>query len=285
MLIVVEKQNAGFLGLILVERDWPIRAAERRCPLALSFIMAQHTPPRPDEHINMELEDSAIDDTGAQSAAAAAAAALVALPQAAAAAAADGGQHQPYSERCPRLSRLQRVLIDAPVCAAHCCVDAPLVCAGPVARVDSAGKQVCQRGCGRRVSRIPHHRADGPGRSCHPKCAPKAAAASAAAPFSDAAPPAAPKRSHKRARSDPGEPSSERTPSPPRVRPSTRRVTPPAPAQASKKQRTTRQDERIMRLLEETHARRMAAETAAAAVAAGTLAVAGGAAYSCGASQ
>ena len=39
-----------------------------------------------------------------------------------------------------------------------------------------------------------------------------------------------------------------------------------------------------MRLLEETHARRMAAETAAA-VAAGTLAVAGGAAYSRGASQ
>lgn len=92
MLIVVEKQNAGFLGLILVEWDWPIRTAGRHCPLAFSFIMAQHTPPHPDEHINMELEDSAIDDTGAQSAAAAAAAALVALPQAAAAAAADAGQ-------------------------------------------------------------------------------------------------------------------------------------------------------------------------------------------------
>jgi len=56
--------------------------------------MAQHTPPQPDEHISMELEDSAIDDTGAQSAAAAAAAALVALPQAAAAAAADAGESQ-----------------------------------------------------------------------------------------------------------------------------------------------------------------------------------------------
>ena len=40
----------------------------------------------------MELEDSAIDDMGAQSAAAAAAAALVALPQAAATATADAGQ-------------------------------------------------------------------------------------------------------------------------------------------------------------------------------------------------
>jgi len=46
-----------------------------------------------------------------------------------------------------------------------------------------------------------------------------------------------------------------------------------------------------MRLLDETHARRMAAETAATAAAAaaaataGTLAVAGGAAYSRGASQ
>ena len=93
------------------------------------------------------------------------------------------------------------------------------------------------------------------------------------------------------AESDPGEPR-PRTPSPCRTRPTTTRVTPPTPAQASKKQRTTRQDERIMRLLEETHARRMAAETAAttaaaaaAAVAAGTLAVAGGAAYSRGASQ
>jgi len=59
--------------------------------------MAQHTPPRSDEHISMELEDSAVDDTGAQSAAAAAAATLVALPQAAAAATAGVGQSHGYS--------------------------------------------------------------------------------------------------------------------------------------------------------------------------------------------
>jgi len=92
MLMVVEMQNAGFLGLILVEWDWPIQTAERHCPLAFSFVMAQHTPPQPGEHINMEPVSSATDDTGAQSAAAAAAAALVALPQAAATAAADAGQ-------------------------------------------------------------------------------------------------------------------------------------------------------------------------------------------------
>lgn len=59
--------------------------------------MAQHTPPQPDEHISMQLEDSATDAAGAQSAAAAAAAALIALPQAAAAAAADAGQSHGYS--------------------------------------------------------------------------------------------------------------------------------------------------------------------------------------------
>jgi hypothetical protein len=92
MLIVVEMQNAGFLGLILVEWDWPIRTAERHCPLAFSSAMAQHTPPQPDEHISMELENSAIDDAGAQSAAAAAAAALAGLAAAHAPAASASGQ-------------------------------------------------------------------------------------------------------------------------------------------------------------------------------------------------
>jgi len=59
--------------------------------------MAQHTQPQPDEHISMELEDSAIGDMGAHSAAAAAAAALIALPQAAVAAAAGVGQAHGYS--------------------------------------------------------------------------------------------------------------------------------------------------------------------------------------------
>ena len=104
MLIVVEKQNAGFLGLILVEWDWPIRTAGRHCPLAFSFIMAQHTPPRPDEHINMELEDSAIGATALDPAAAAAAAVLATLPQPPAAAAADAGQSHAVMAALPPLT-------------------------------------------------------------------------------------------------------------------------------------------------------------------------------------
>ena len=123
----------------------------------------------------------------------------------------------------------------------------------------------------------------------HPRC-PKQPSVQSEAASAAAASPAAFQRSHKRRRraeSDPGEPLGARSPSPPSVRPSTHRVTPPTRIAAHKKPRTTRQDDRIMRLLDETHARRMAAETAAtaAAAAARTLAAAGGAADSRGASQ
>jgi len=95
-----------------------------------------------------------------------------------------------------------------------------------------------------------------------PRCPKQPAAQSEAASAAAAVPAApdadAPKRSHKRARSDPGEPPSARSPSPRRTRPTTTRITPPTPAAAQKKPRTTRQDDRIMRLLDETHARRMA---------------------------
>ena len=107
-------RNAGFLGLILVEWDWPIQTAERLSPLAFSSAMAQHTPPQPDEHINLELEDSAIDDTGAQSAAAAAAAALVALPQPPAAAAADAGQSHAVMAALPPLTTAATHTIQCP---------------------------------------------------------------------------------------------------------------------------------------------------------------------------
>ena len=246
--------------------------------------MAQHTPPHPDEHINMEREDSATDDTGAQSAAAAAAAALVALPQAAAAAAADAGQHQPYSVRCPRMSTM---------CEGSFNSSEGLL----LLFVGAAGGQAWEHDeklvgtpkhprcceCHRRF-KSELRRGVWPKMKHHPRCQPVSIKQELGAAAVASAPPRSRKR---RSESDPGEPLSERTPSPPHVQPSTRRVTPPVPAQASKKQRTTRQDERIMRLLEETHARRMAAETAAtaAAAAARTLAAAGGAAYSRGASQ
>lgn len=69
-----------------------------------------------------------------------------------------------------------------------------------------------------------------------------------------------PKPSRKRrAQSDPGEPR-QRTPSPRRTRPSSHRVSPPKHAPQEKKQRTARLEEEIMRLLDETHARRMTAQ-------------------------
>lgn len=94
----------------------------------------------------------------------------------------------------------------------------------------------------------------------HPRC-PKQPAVQSEAASAVAASPAAFQRSHKRRRraeSDPGEPPCARSPSPHRTRPTTIRVTPPTPVAAHKKPRTTRQDDRIMRLLDETHARRMA---------------------------
>jgi len=84
----------------------------------------------------------------------------------------------------------------------------------------------------------------------HPRCPSDAQTAPAAA---TAAQPK-PTRKH-RAESDPGKPAAQPT--------LTRRVKAPAPATAIKKSRT-RQDERIMQQLEETHARRMAAEAAVA---------------------
>jgi hypothetical protein len=125
-------------------------------------------------------------------------------------------------------------------------------------RVDSAGKQVCED-CGKRLSRCKgklHN--SGAGKICQ-SCYNKARNPSSVALPAASASPAAFQRSHKRrAESDPGEPLGARSPSPPSVRPSTHRVTPPTPIAAHKKQRTTRQDDRIMRLLDETHARRMA---------------------------
>lgn len=94
----------------------------------------------------------------------------------------------------------------------------------------------------------------------HPRCPKRSAAQSGAASAASAAP----ARSHKcRAASDPGE-----LPAQAASLALTRRVTPPSPVPANKKQRITRQEERIMRQLDETHARRMAAEAVAATAAA-----------------
>jgi len=129
---------------------------------------------------------------------------------------------------------------------------------GPRPRYDSAGRQLCQ------LCPVRLNRANGklylhpPGHICQ-SCHNRMRKGEAAAASGDT--PAAPKPSRKRrAQSDPGELPAHATP--PAL---TRRVTPPSPVPASKKLRVTRQEERIMRLLDETHARRMAAEAVEAA--------------------
>ena len=122
--------------------------------------------------------------------------------------------------------------------------------AGASARVDPDGQPACEL-CGRRLSRVKHVHRHGPGHACHPRCKGKQQQSAPAA--AAAAVPRQPRK--RRAESDPGQLQAAPT--------LTRRVTPPKPAPALKKQRT-RQEERIMQQLDETHARRMAAEAAAA---------------------
>jgi ribosome-binding protein aMBF1 (putative translation factor) len=146
-------------------------------------------------------------------------------------------------------------LIDAPVSCACCCVDATRVCVGLLARVDSAGKPVCEL-CGRRLSKVKHVHKHGPGHACHPRCkvqqqTPKSEATPVAAAVSRVTP------RKRRAASDPGQ-----SPEPAAVQALTHRITATEPASTSKMQYNTRREEQIMRLLDETHARRIAAEAA-----------------------
>ena len=136
--------------------------------------------------------------------------------------------------------------------SACCCEGAPLATLGTEPRVDSDGQPACED-CGRRLSRCKGklHKS-GAGHSCHLCYMPTHRTQSSAAP---ALAPAPAQRSPKRkATSDPGEQLCHTPPIRPQA--ATRRVSTlshPTP------QRTTRQDEKITRLLEETHARRMAA--------------------------
>ena len=139
-------------------------------------------------------------------------------------------------------------------------VGAPVVSCRPAARVDSAGKPACEL-CGRRLANVKHHRPRGPGRVCAPQCKQKRQSVDSSAAAAAAVSP--PKQSRKRrSASDPGE-----SPEPVASQALTHRVVASEPAPTSKKQYNTRREEQIMRLLDQTHARRMAAEEAAAAAA------------------
>ena len=199
----------------------------------------------------MELARSAIGAAAPDPAATSAADVLAALPQPAAAP--PSGQMQ-ILQRCQSMSTRRHSLTDAPGYCALLCEGMALVSARPVSRVDSAGKPACEL-CGRRLADVKHIHRHGPGHACHPRCKTgRHRGDSTAAPAGTAT---APKQSRKRrAQSDPGE---LRTPSPPRVRSITPRVTAPMPAAAATTgPRSTRQEERIMRMLDETVARREA---------------------------
>ena len=205
----------------------------------------------PAEPTSMELVESAIATAAAEPAAASAAAVLAALPQPPAAA--PSGQMQ-RARGCPASSRLKLCLRTPPVVPVYVSAAVSVATIGAKARVDSDGQAACEL-CGRRLSRVKHHRANGPGRACHPQCkGQKHTVDSTAAP-----PPVAPapKQSRKRrAQSDPGEPPpAQRSRTlPPAL---TRRVTPPKPI-AEKERRITREEARVSRLLDETVARREA---------------------------
>lgn len=127
--------------------------------------------------------------------------------------------------------------------------------AGP--RVDSSGERCCQD-CGTRRSRCKGklYKRE-PGFICHPCYDVKRRPAGAKAAAEPVVRLASSSRK-RRALSDPGEPPL------PRLRTEqpviTHRVTPPKPAPTHKKQRTTRSEEEISRLLDETVARRMVAQ-------------------------
>jgi len=138
-----------------------------------------------------------------------------------------------------------------------------------VPRVDSSGEPACEE-CGRRLRGVKHHRPHGIGRACAPRCKQKRLLADHIASAAAAVPQPKPSRK-RRATSDPGE-----SPEPATSQAVTRRVIAPEPASTSKKQYNTRREEQIMRLLDETHARRMAAEAAAQRTGAAAAETAGG---------
>lgn len=70
---------------------------------------------------------------------------------------------------CTTLYKLSCPLTNAPVCCASLCVCVGLATAGTLSRVDADGQPACER-CGRRLSRVPHHRPFGAGRACVPRC-------------------------------------------------------------------------------------------------------------------
>jgi hypothetical protein len=155
----------------------------------------------------------------------------------------------------------QAALIDAPMSCACCRAVALQHFEAPSARRTNSGKPACEL-CGRQLGKVKHTHKHGPGHACHPRCKPREQTVEReAAPAAAAAAPVATRK--RRATSDPGE-----SPEPAATQAFAHRVIAPEPASTSKKQYNTRREGQIMRLLDETHARRIAAEEATAAASA-----------------
>ncbi len=142
------------------------------------------------------------------------------------------------------------------------CVVLFLVSAGPVPRVDAAGKPACEK-CGVRLSRVPHHRPYGVGRACAPQCRERKGSGNvinhtaAAAAASSGPPPSPPEKKKRHTHSDPG----QSTP----LTLTRLRTRAPKPPQTKRRKTKEERDAEIYALLDQTHANRMAYLAAAAA--------------------
>ena len=154
------------------------------------------------------------------------------------------------------------------MCCASLCSGAPLGEAGQHPRRNTAGKQLCEL-CRQRLDRVKHHRPHGVGRACAPRCKPTKHAITG----DDASVPQTAERSHKRARSDPGEslPAVTEPLNLTRLRVRAPRVkAPPSPPPPPAKKAHII-PANVSLLLDQAHARRMAAAAAQAAAPASPL--------------
>lgn len=226
--------------------------AQRKCDSALPAAVASLTaaPTHSDESeatdacTNMETDTNAVDDAMCDSPAAVAAAALVALPASTPAAA---GEQRANMGSAHHRAPSNHSLSGVPRSVALLCAVESVATPGAKARRDSDGQPICES-CPVRLSRAKGKlHLHGPGHVCH-KCYTKHQRAALPRPPADT-----PSTKKRRAQSDPDESSQPPQPA------LTRRVRLPRPAAAAIIQNRTREEERVMRLLEETVARREAA--------------------------
>jgi hypothetical protein len=200
----------------------------------------------------MELDEGLINGVMMDAASAAAVVALVALPQSAAAT----GEFSLPTDRAHLCILPPSMSCDAHSFCEYRRVGNCLVAAGPGPRRDTAGKPVCER-CPVRLSRakgkLHKHGAGYICTACFDKQRRGTSSTITALPVGTA------QSRKRRATSDPGE-----SPEPAASSALTRRIAAPKSAATRGKQYNTRRDEHIMRLLDETHARRLAAEATAA---------------------